>query len=253
MKDINLLRNDTNHLKREVTRLNHQNQPSVIYFPNPCTPGLVAVSNLLGCPILLVTRISPKSIKTKIPKSCLYKAMQSSAPTSHLVYVWKNRTSRPSTNNSSSLPSQKLSDSIQIATWNCRGLHNSIPYIKNLISTGLDILVLQEHWLCPFELSELDSIDSNFFYTATCDSRLSSTSTLTRGCGGCAILLRKSLPAVATSNLNSDRICSIQVAHALSPSLVLTCPALTNLKSFTTSTSPPSIKPFLMRHALLHC
>ena len=110
-----------------------------------------------------MTSVSPKSIKTKIPKSCLYKAMQSSDPTSHLVYVWKNRTSQPSTTNSSSLPSQKLSDSIQIATWNCRGLHNSIPYIKHLISTGVDILVLQEHWLWPFELSELDSIDSNFY------------------------------------------------------------------------------------------
>ena len=104
MRDINLLRNDFNDLKREVSRLNHLNQsPAVaidtchikVYFPGPSTPVLdpAAVSNLLGCPSLLVTCISPKSIKVKIPKSCLYKAMQSSDSSSHLVYVWKNHAS----------------------------------------------------------------------------------------------------------------------------------------------------------------
>ena len=96
--------------------------------------------------------------------------------------------SRPPTSYSTSPPTLQSSDSIQIATWNCRGLHNSLPYIRHLIAKGIDILVLQEHWPWPFELSELESIDSNFSYSAVCDSRLSPTSTLTRGCGGCAIL-----------------------------------------------------------------
>ena len=33
---------------------------------------------------------------------------------------------------------------LQIATWNCRGLHNSIPYIRHMSSMGVE---LQEHWL----------------------------------------------------------------------------------------------------------
>ena len=68
-----------------------------------------------------------------------------------LVYVWKNRASRPPTSYSTSPPTLQSSDSIRIATWNCRGLHNSIPYIRHLIAKGIDILVLQEHWLWPFE------------------------------------------------------------------------------------------------------
>ena len=98
MKDINLLRNDINDLKREITRLNHQNQASAtidtchikVYFPGPSTPvsDPVTVSNLLGCPSLQVTRISSNSIKVKIPKSCLYKAMLSSDLTSHFVYIY---------------------------------------------------------------------------------------------------------------------------------------------------------------------
>ena len=43
-----------------------------------------------------------------------------------LVYVWRNRASRPPTSYSTSPPTLQ---SIRIATWNCRGLHNSIPYI----------------------------------------------------------------------------------------------------------------------------
>ena len=72
-------------------------------------------------------------------------------------------------------------------------------------------------WCCrstglwPFELDQLGSIDPHFAYTAVCDHRLSPSSTLTRGCGGCAILWRKSIPAVPVSLLESDRICSIQV------------------------------------------
>ena len=221
MKDINLLRDDINDLKREVAHLNCQAQPSPhidtchikVYFPSPCTPVLdpTAVSNLLGCPSLLVTHISPKSIKVKILKSCLYNALQSSDSTSHLVYIWKNRVNRPPSNTTMPPPSHSSSESIKITTWNCRGLLNSIPYIQHLISTGTDILVLQEHWLWPYELSELQSINPNYTYTAVSDSRLTPTSTLTRGCGGCAIIWKKTIPAVVMSNLESDRICGIKV------------------------------------------
>ena len=71
--------------------------------------------------------------------------------------------------------------------------------------------MLQEHWLWPFELDQLGSIDPDFAYTAVCDNRLSPSSTLTRGCGGCSILWHKSISAVPLSNLESDRICGIQL------------------------------------------
>ena len=174
--------------------------------------------------------------------------MQSSHSASHLVYVWKNRNSRPPATRSMSLPAQQPTNTIKIASWNCRGLHNSILYINHLISSGVDILVLQEHWLWPFELNELQSIDPNFSYTGVCDSRLSPTSTLTRGCGGCAIMWKNSIPATPISTLKSDRICGIQISipnsDPLSPSSVSTCLVRTSPKRFMMNTSQPSNKPF---------
>ena len=157
MKDINLLRNDVDNLIREFAHLSLQKRSPIsldtchikVYFPSPGTPVTDSAncSNLLGCPVLQVTRISSKSIKVKIPKPCLHSALQSSDSTSHLVYVWKNHVPRSATATSSTSSSLRQTDTIQIATWNCRRLHNSIPYIKHLISKGTDILVLQEHWL----------------------------------------------------------------------------------------------------------
>ena len=103
-------------------------------------------------------------------------------------------------------------NSIKIATWNCRDLHNSIPYFQRLFIGGVDILVLQEHWLWPFELDQLGSIDHEYTYAAVCDNRLSSSSSHTRGCRGCALLWQKPLPKVPVISVESDRLCSIQVS-----------------------------------------
>ena len=99
-------------------------------------------------------------------------------------------------------------------------LYNSIPYIKHLISKGTDILVLQEHWLWPFELDQLESIDPNYTHTAVCDNRLSPMSTLRRGCGGCAILWKKTIPANLVSidpNYTHTAVCD----NRLSPTSTL--------------------------------
>ena len=100
--------------------------------------------------------------------------------------------------------------SICVASWNCRGLHNSIPYIQELLSReDVDFLVLQEHCWWPFQLQQLGSIDKYYCHTAVCDKRLSPTSDLIRGCGGTAILWKRCLNATPLSNLNSNRICGV--------------------------------------------
>ena len=223
MKEVNLLRSDVDSFKRDVSFLNNNCQPQQstafdtchikVYFPGHASLVLnpLQVSSLLGCPALRVAQISAKSIKVKIPKISLYACLQSFDPASHIVYIWKNHIPAPSENSRHhSSPSQRL-DSIQITTWNCRGLHNSIPFIKHLFSSGVDILELQEHWLWPFELDQLGSIDPDLAFTAVCDHRLSPSSSLTHGCGCYAIVWRKSIPTVPVSHVESDRICSIQV------------------------------------------
>ena len=147
------------------------------------------------------------------------------------MYVWKNHVPQlcllPPLLCVKQIPSRLL------ATWNCRGLHNSNPYIKHPISKGTDILVLHEHWLWPFELDQLESIDPNYTHTAVCDNHLSPTSTLRRGCGGCAILWKKTIPATLVSNLESNRICGIQLP------LEGTHSALTILGAYMPSSDQP--------------
>ena len=233
MKDINLLKNHVNDLRKDIAILHRRNHPpSVpstchirIIFPgtNPISAVLLetdGVSNLLGCPALTVVKISVNTLKVKIPKECLYTALLSSQRDSHLVHIWKNKLVKPIS--TSQAPHHKsvfpTSPNLTICSWNCRGLHNSLPYIESLVSSNVDIIILQEHWLWPFQLHQLQSVCASYSYTAVCDERLNSSSDLRRGCGGVAILWKKNLNAVP-SQLESDGVCSIQVPLKNSPPL----------------------------------
>ena len=52
----------------------------------------------------------------------------------------------------------------RICTFNCRSLKNGIIDIKNLCDTR-DIVLLQEHWLLPFELGILSEISNDDVYS----------------------------------------------------------------------------------------
>ena len=112
MREVNLIRKDVDSIKRDGSSLDHncQAQPTAtldtchikVYFPGCSSPVLnpAQVSFLLGCPILLLTQISTKSIKVKIRKISLFDCLQSADPASHLVCVWKNHGTCHSTPNS---------------------------------------------------------------------------------------------------------------------------------------------------------
>ena len=87
----------------------------------------VGVSKLLGCPAAVCCL---GELEVKIPEDCLHTALLFFRSNSHLVDVWRNKLFkslfRPDSN-----PPQSHAErfsSISIATWNCYGLHNSIPY-----------------------------------------------------------------------------------------------------------------------------
>ena len=108
-----------------------------------------ALPSFLGCGVLKATQLegSQRLWKAKFHKICLLDAINSSCST-HSVRVWKNNFSRaPSCPTSPPSPptNTSISKSISVITWNCRGYHNSTPYLLNLISSGVDIMVLQEH------------------------------------------------------------------------------------------------------------
>ena len=98
MKDVNLLKKDVDDLKRDVALLFHQ-KPSTpvpstchicIIFPHR-NPSLETdiISELIGCPALSVVRINVKTLKVKILKECLHRALLSSNSNSHLAKVWR--------------------------------------------------------------------------------------------------------------------------------------------------------------------
>ena len=72
------------------------------------------------------------------------------------------------------------------------------------------MIVLQEHWLWPFELDLLSTISADYTYTTVSNNSLNGTSDFARGCGGVAILWKKNLNA---SPLQSaiDRMCVLSI------------------------------------------
>ena len=147
----------------------------------------------------------------RITKLALH-AIRSTADT-HSVRVWRNNGSKVTTSPSSDSPLASTDHKIvTIASWNCRGIHNSKPYILDMIQNGVDIIILQEHWLFPYELSSLSSIHPQYEFTAISDKRLHSGSDLERGCGGVAILWNKALTCIPTSALDSDRVCGVYMS-----------------------------------------
>ena len=171
--------------------------------PIPCNDG--SISSLLGCPILSLSRVGTSTLKVKIHKECLHRALSSGNIASHFVKIWRHKPVKQRRVTCPTSPTTCVAESISLSlvTWNCRGLHNSIPYMKELISRGADILVIQEHWLWPFQLSNLHEVHPEYSYMAMSDQRLSSDSNKGRGCGGVAIMWRKSFITTPLSDINS--------------------------------------------------
>ena len=83
-------------------------------------------------------------------------------------------------------------------------------YLRHLTNSNIDVIVLQEHWLWPFELNLLSTIGADYTYTAVSDNRLNGTSDFVRGCGGVAILWKKNLNA-SPLQFASDRMCGLSI------------------------------------------
>ena len=99
---------------------------------------------------------------------------------------------------------------VKITTWNCRGLGNSEPYLRHL-SNSSQVILLQEHWLWPFELQKLSSVLPEFSATGKADSRLTEHYNVTRGCGGVAILWNKSIDISPLTVYTNNRICGVEI------------------------------------------
>ena len=124
------------------------------------------------------------SFKVKIERSFLWRALSNDNKECR-IRLWKNkrepRGAQPFLRSQNHLSCPD--NSITVASWNCRGMRSSEPYL-NVLSRSADIILIQEHWLWPYELHKLSSYLPEYTSSGRADHRLTESSGLSRGCGG---------------------------------------------------------------------
>lgn len=101
---------------------------------------------------------------------------------------------------------------VRIATFNCRSVKASVNTVKQLCKEN-DIVLLQEHWLLPDELSYLSLIDPDFVAFGSSAVNVNETILMGRPYGGTAILCRHNfVVGVKPINNMCSRITAIEVS-----------------------------------------
>lgn len=180
--------------------------------------GMSSLEEVLHCKVLSYTIISDiPSLKVKIAKKDLYKALSANKNLLR-TRLWEGAgpdsyalgkpfpTEHPA-------PTTCFTD-LRVTTWNCRGLGTGEAYLNQLAAERSDVIVVTEHWLWPYESHRLKQVHPNFDAECRCDSRLSDTSSATKGCGGVGILYRTNHKVTTVLNITSDRICGIRISSS---------------------------------------
>ena len=84
--------------------------------------------------------------------------------------------------------------SVNIATYNLHSLKQGSGFLECLCGNS-DIIFVQEHWLAPFNINQLDNICPNFvcFATSAMNDAVSNRLLVGRPFGGVAILIKQNL------------------------------------------------------------
>ena len=185
------------------------------------------LESLLGCPVLhhvqLATCSTPVlSLKVKISESNLQSVISAGKKGGCFVAQWDDKRSRSRCSDVDVSPSgvsmtgTKSKVGVKITCWNCRGLLSSLPYLNSLLDPeeGPKIVVLSENWLRPYDLHQLNDLNSDYCAVGKSDSRLNEDRSGRRGCGGIGILWHKGIAASPISSTGSDRTCGIRFSLA---------------------------------------
>jgi len=112
-------------------------------------------------------------------------------------------------------------NNLAMVTFNCRSIKNSMDEIRRLCDTH-DFILIQEHWLLPYELNLLNNIHPDFLSHGLSAIDVTSDVLVGRPYGGTAILYRKAfVSSVKVINSLEPRICGLQVDTNLGPMLLL--------------------------------
>ena len=85
-----------------------------------------------------------------------------------------------------------LKTDLNLVTFNCRSVKSSVDEIKQLCDS-YGIIMLQEHWLLPYELSMLSMLHPEFLAVSKSAVNITNGILIGRPYGGTAILYRKYL------------------------------------------------------------
>jgi len=117
---------------------------------------------------------------------------------------------------------------LNICTYNCRSAKNSFSKLSELCNI-CDILLLQEHWLLPFELNLLNNINPDFCSHGSSTVDTSSGILVGRPYGGTACLYRKDLAAgIKPVPSTNSRISALTLSTSCGPLLLINVYMLTN-------------------------
>ena len=103
-------------------------------------------------------------------------------------------------------------NTLTVTAWNARSITAAKPYIRELMCMS-ELVIVSEHRLFPSELYKLHSIDDKFMVQGKASSKLNDRIANTSlGHGGIAIFWNNEVAhKVITVEVNSDRICAIEI------------------------------------------
>jgi len=114
-----------------------------------------------------------------------------------------------------------LKTDLNLVTFNCRSVKSSINEVKQLCDSN-DIVMLQEHWLLPHELSMLSMMHPEFLAVAKSAVNITSDILIGRPYGGTAILYRKNLEHnVIVVDSSDPRVCALKLLTNHGPVLFI--------------------------------
>ena len=119
-------------------------------------------------------------------------------------------------------------NNLNLSSFNCRSVKNSLVDVKNLCDSA-DFVLLQEHWLLPNELDILNHIHPDFYGTGLSPVDIASDILIGRPYGGTAILYRKKF-ASSVKHIDSmeSRATCVQIDSDISPVLLISVYMPTN-------------------------
>ena len=115
-------------------------------------------------------------------------------------------------------------ETLDICTWNARGLNASIPYLRSLFKSN-DIICVTEHWLHQNRLSKLNEISEKMSVFGR-SSKFSQGESFgfSKGQGGIALLWKDSFKSVfPLCQIDHDTICGIHIQTGNASTLNIFC------------------------------